>query len=69
MTTVYKVQINYKSGISVIHEFTEFTVTRQGSNIASIKWDTPDQGIFPLVFGIENIESIYQLGSYESKAI
>jgi hypothetical protein len=56
---VVKVQINYKSGQSIIVKVEKLEVSRRGGTLDSIKWDgiAPE----PLFMGIDDIESIWQL--------
>ena len=56
-----RVQINYKSGISVITEVDSLSVTRSvtGAGLASITGD--EMRPRPLYFGIDAIESVWEL--------
>ena len=56
---VHTVQINYKSGISVQAEFQSFSVKN-----GTYSWEIcGDKG--PVILGIDNIESIWQISFRE----
>ena len=56
---VYTVQINYKSGISMQAEFKSFSVKKD-----AYSWEHyGDKG--PLILGVDNIESIWQISVRE----
>jgi hypothetical protein len=55
-----KVQVNYKSGISIVFECDKFTAKRNlASGLSEVEWANavPD----PLFINIDEIESIWQL--------
>ena len=55
-----RVQINYKSGISMVIECDECTVKRShGGGVGSIELDNAQPR--PLLFGVEDIESVWEL--------
>lgn len=54
-----RVQINYKSGIVVIVECTEFTIKRSAIG-KSYEW-TNDAVPRPMLLGVDEIESVWQL--------
>lgn len=56
---IYTLQINYKSGISMQGEFTHFEVQNGTYN-----WKTPDAA-GPVLFGVDNIESVWQINVRE----
>ena len=60
LITVFKVKVNYKSGISEVFECTEFKI--QGKNIS---WKSHDYHYKPLNIAfnsVDDIESIWQVG-------
>ena len=59
---VFKIQINYKSGISVIGNFRKFVGDANGREITSLKWLTDGDGSRPIFMNVDEIESIYQIG-------
>ena len=56
---IFKVQINYKSGISVISDFRKFDGETKGTEVVSLDWLA--DGGRPIFINISEIESIYQL--------
>lgn len=56
-----KIQINYKSGISMIMKCTTFDVTIAGER-RDLKW-TRVGGNRPLFMNVDDVESIYQIGN------
>ena len=56
---IFKVQINYKSGISVISDFRRFDGVTKGTEVVSLDWLA--DGGQPIFMNISEIESIYQL--------
>ena len=56
---IFKVQINYKSGISVISDFRKFDGVTKGSEVVSLDWLA--DGGRPIFMNVAEIESIYQL--------
>ncbi|MBB3752694.1 hypothetical protein FHT44_005206 [Mycolicibacterium sp. BK634] len=54
-----KVQINYKSGRSIVIKCEDFKATRVGSDLRKVEWRAavPD----PLFIGLDDIESIWEL--------
>ena len=56
---IIKVQINYKSGISVISNFRKFDGKMNGNEIVSLEWVA--DGGRPIFMNISAIESIHQL--------
>ena len=60
LITVFKVKVNYKSGISEVFECTEFTI--QGKNLS---WKSHGHRYKPLdvaLNSVEDIEAIWQVG-------
>lgn len=60
LITVFKVKVNYKSGISEVFECTELKI--QGKNLS---WKSHDYHYKPLDIAfssVDNIESIWQVG-------
>lgn len=53
-----KVQINYKSGISMVVKCDEFTIKRGGLG-KSFEWENMSPR--PLLIGIEDVESVWEL--------
>ena len=60
---IIKVQINYKSGISVIGNFRKFDGKMKGNEIVSLEWvaDGIADGGRPIFMNISAIESIHRL--------
>ena len=59
---MHKIQINYKSGRTIIARFQKFSVTSNGAEITKIEWEIDNSGnMKPLFIGIDEIESIFQL--------
>ncbi len=60
--TVFKVQINYKTGKSVIMTVTNMGVIVSGTGkLEEVKYSIPSGCMLPLHFGINDVESIWQL--------
>ena len=60
LITVFKVKINYKSGISEVFECTEFKTLGK-----SLEWKSHDQRHKPLniaLGSVDNIESVWKVG-------
>ena len=60
LITVFKVKINYKSGISEVFECTEFKILGK-----SLEWKSHDQRYKPLSIAlgsVDNIESVWKVG-------
>lgn len=60
LTTVFKVKVNYKSGISEVFECLEFSI--KGKNLS---WKFFDQRYKPLDIAfssVDDIESVWQVG-------
>lgn len=53
------VQINYKSGQSVVVKCKDFTINSPGGSITHLEWE--DAKPRPLHIGIGEIESVWQL--------
>lgn len=56
-----KVRLNYKSGISMVIHATEFDLNINGSN-RRLQWNTVG-GNRPLFLNVDEIESVYQIGT------
>ena len=56
---IYKIQINYKSGISVVGDYRKFDGDTKGNEVTSLKWVS--DGSQPIFMNISEIESIHQL--------
>lgn len=54
-----KVQINYRSGISMVIECTDFTITRGITGLKSYEWENAEPN--PILIGADDIESVWQL--------
>jgi hypothetical protein len=54
-----KVQINYKSGQSVVVKCSSFKFVRKGSDM-TVEWSN-DAKPRPLLIGVDDIESIWEL--------
>lgn len=54
-----RVQINYKSGLSMVIECDEFKITRSGSGPKSYAW--ADANPRPMLLGADDIESVWEL--------
>lgn len=64
--TVYTVQVNYKSGLKMVARFLSFTVRRSANGeIEHVKWEAIDADNNPLFIGINDIESIWTIGTEE----
>ena len=57
---VYTIQINYKSGISMTAEFTEFSVKG-----GTYSWKSYNLDNRPYLLGADSIESIWRVGIRE----
>lgn len=60
IVNIFVIQINYKSGISVVGDYRKFDGNTKGSEITSLTWDA--DGSRPIFMNISEIESIHQLG-------
>ena len=58
---VFAIQINYKSGISVVANYRKFDCMTNGNEVSSAKWISDDNRR-PIFMNISEIESIHQLG-------
>lgn len=56
---VFKIRINYKSGIQEVIKMREFEIS---GDFSKVKWVTLSQKHRIIALGIDNIESVYQLG-------
>ena len=56
---IFKIQINYKSGISVVGDYRKFDGEAKGNEVASLKWIA--DGGQPIFMNAAAIESIHQL--------
>jgi len=66
---VYKLRINYKSGISVEAEFKSFTFDGKSYKYEIYAKDAVTFcGVGPVYIGADNIESVWQISSREVKA-
>jgi hypothetical protein len=54
-----RVQINYKSGLSMVVEVDEFEITRRAIGDLSVSWVAAQPR--PLLLGIDDIESVWEL--------
>lgn len=61
---VYTVQINYKSGISVVSEFVKFTF-----NGKVFEWEVYEGNQNPIVFGANEVESVWRLSTREVQEV
>lgn len=59
--TIFTIKVNYKSGISHTFDVTEFSI--EGN---SLTWVSVDKQNKPVLLGVENIESVWQVGIKES---
>jgi hypothetical protein len=57
----YKIQINYKSGISMTGWFTRFSIVVDEFGDTTYSWETYDPFAGPMAIGPDNIESVWQL--------
>ena len=57
---IFKIQINYKSGISVVGDYRKFDGDTKGNEVASLKWIADGSGQ-PIFMNVAAIESIHQL--------
>jgi hypothetical protein len=60
MSDKTRVQINYKSGLSMVVEVQEFTVLRNKLN-GQKSYEWVDMSPDPLLLGVDDIESIWEL--------
>lgn len=56
---IFEIQINYKSGISVVGNYRKFGGMTKRNEVSSLEWIS--DGIRPLFMNVSEIESIYQL--------
>ena len=62
---VYTLQINYKSGISMVAEFKKFSVKG-----GTWEWELLDaHAVGPILFEVGNIESVWQLSVREVEEV
>jgi len=62
---VYTIQINYKSGISMTAEFTKFSVKN-----GTWEWEVYSPSTSnPVLLGVDNIESVWQLSFREVQEV
>jgi hypothetical protein len=61
----YKIQINYKTGISMTAWYKSFTIVRDGRGGVDYSWEQLDQAVGPILIGSSDIESIWQLEAKE----
>lgn len=54
-----KVQINYKSGTSMVVECEDFGLKRIGGDLTSVNWDSCKPN--PMFIGVDDIESVWEL--------
>lgn len=59
--TIFTIKVNYKSGISHTFDVTEFSIDG-----AIWKWTPADEQNKPILMGVENIESVWQIGINEN---
>ena len=60
LVNIFKIQINYKSGASVVGNYRKFEGDTNGNEITSLKWIA--DGGRPIFMNVPEIESVYQLG-------
>lgn len=59
---IYRVQINYKSGISVMMDFEKFSIKYTASGgIQSVTWMTAYDDQRPMYLNADAIESVFQI--------
>lgn len=61
---VYTIQINYKSGISVVSEFVKFTF-----NGTVFEWEVYEGSQNPIVLGANEVESVWRLSTRDVQEI
>lgn len=61
---VYKVQVNYKSSRSEVFECVTLNTTSKNGTLTGIEWESYG-GVKPVLIGINDIESIWQIGERE----
>lgn len=54
-----RVQINYKSGISMVFECDDFKITQRPIGGKSYEWEGAEPD--PMLLGVDDIESVWQL--------
>lgn len=59
--TIFTIKVNYKSGISHMFDVTEFSI--EGD---SWTWAATDKQNKPVLLGVENVESVWQVGIKEN---
>ncbi len=57
---ISRIQINYKSGISVVGDYMNFDGDTKGNEVTSLKWIADGSGQ-PIFMNVAAIESIHQL--------
>jgi hypothetical protein len=60
IVNIFVIQINYKSGISVVGNYRKFDGDTKGNDVTSLKWVSDGSGR-PIFMNISEIESIHQL--------
>lgn len=60
IVNIFVIQINYKSGISVVGDYLKFDGDTEGNAVKSLKWVADGSG--PIFMNVSEIESIYKLG-------
>lgn len=58
--TIFTIKVNYKSGISHTFDVTEFSIAG-----GAWKWKNVDDQNKPILLGVDNIESVWQVGIKE----
>lgn len=58
---IYKVRINYKSGISETHWFTDFKYSKDHSGAMTMKWAPAFTNARPVLLGVDDVESVWQV--------
>lgn len=61
--TKYKIRILYKSGNEHTFWCRSFSVQKKRANISEIKWTTMTPANTPIEIGVNNVESIWQVGA------
>lgn len=61
---VYRVRVNYKSSRSEVFECVTFKTTTQSGTLTGIEWESYGD-VKPMLIGINDIESIWQIGERE----
>ena len=55
--TIFTIKVNYKSGISHTFDVTEFSIDG-----GAWTWTPADERNKPILLGVDNIESVWQIG-------